>query len=188
VAETSKFTKSKSNKGTEKAGLSLLLTDARFQVPNLETKRRILDLVGKSEAFGPQTFDTIMTPAPEPPVTESNVDGLFLHLRLVEMKTTRKSIQDAALRGFFFGATEREYDMARTLGAQYLFAFVVLNSMNAYGRPFAVLLTLEEVEKRTQKRRIQYQVNFRTDVQDSAPPGNSDWLVLFGTERDLPLA
>ncbi|HZD80269.1 MAG TPA: hypothetical protein VE646_09550 [Actinomycetota bacterium] len=76
------------------------------------------------------------------------------------MKTTRKRIRDESLLGFFFGATEREYDMARTLGDRYLFAFIVLNDTNDYGRSFAVLLPLDEVERRTQKRRIQYQVNF----------------------------
>jgi hypothetical protein len=160
VAAGSKFTKSKSNSGTEKEGPGLLLSDARFQVPKLATKRRILEMIGKTEAFGIQTFDAIMTPEPAPPITAETVDGLFPTLRLIEMKTTRKRIRDESLLGFFFGATEREYDMARTLGDRYLFAFIVLNDTNDYGRPFAVLLPLDEVERRTQKRRIQYQVNF----------------------------
>ena len=69
------------------------------------------------------------------------------------MKTTRKPIRNEALSGFFFGATQREYDMAAALGDQYLFAFVVLNSENDYERPFAVLLSLEEVEARTRTKR-----------------------------------
>lgn len=184
MAAGSKFTKSKSNKGTEKEGLGLLLTDPRFQVPNLATKRRILELIGKTEAFGTQTFDAVMTPEPLPPVTAENVDGLFPTLRLIEMKTTRKAIQNSALHGFFFGATEREYDMARTLGDRYLFAFIVLNSGNEYGRPFAVLLTLGEVERRTQKRRIQYQVNFRSDLTPVGGAGEG-WLVVFGDESHV---
>jgi hypothetical protein len=62
MAGDSKFIKSPANSGTEKAGLSLLLADQRFQVPNLATKRRILELIGKTEAFGTQTFDAVMTP------------------------------------------------------------------------------------------------------------------------------
>ena len=100
MAAQSKFEKSRSNKGTEKAGLSLLLTDLRFQVPNLATKRRILELIGKTDAFGIQTFDAIMTPEPAAPVTAENVDGLFPSIRLVEMKTTRKAIQNSSLHGF----------------------------------------------------------------------------------------
>jgi hypothetical protein len=75
------------------------------------------------------------------------------------MKTTKKPIKDAGLAGFFFGATQREYDLAAKLGDKFRFAFVVLNSANAYGKPFAVLLTLQELEHRTRAKRIQYQVN-----------------------------
>ena len=42
---------------------------------------------------------------------------------------------------------------------RFRFAFVVLNSANIYGKPFAVLLTLQELEHRTRSKRIQYQVN-----------------------------
>jgi hypothetical protein len=90
------------------------------------------------------------------------------------------------LNGFFFGATEREYEMARTLGERYLFAFVVLSGANEYGRPFAVLLTLDEVERRTRKRRVQYQVNFRSDLEAAGQAGTS-WVVLFGDESHLPV-
>jgi hypothetical protein len=182
-----KFGKSKSNQGTQKAGIQLLLTDLRFQIPNLATKRRILELIGASEKFGAQTFDAVMTPEPEPPITVESVAGLFAELRLIEMKTTMKPIQDDSLHAFFFGATEREYDMARTLGDRYLFAFVVLNSFNAYKRPFAVLLTLDEVERRTMNKRLQYQVNFRTDLTAVGGAGEG-WLVLFGDESDIPPA
>jgi len=188
VATNSKFTKSLANSGTERAGLSLLLADQRFQVPNLATKRRIVELIGEPEAsFGIQTFDAVMTPRGEPPITVENVDGLFPELRLIEMKTTRKPIQNASLNGFFFGATEREYEMARILGERYLFAFIVLTSANEYARPFAALLTLDEVEKRTRSRRTQYQVNFRSDIVTTAIDGEQDWLVLLGDERDIPL-
>lgn len=186
MAAEAKFTKSRSNAGTEREGLGLLLTDPRFQVPNLVTKRKILELIGKTESFGIQTFDALMTEGPVPPVVADNVEGLFPTLRLIEMKTTRKAIQNDALHGFFFGATEREYEMARTLGDRYLFAFIVLSSANEYGRPFAVLLTLDEVERRTQKRRIQYQVNFRNDLTPVGGVGEG-WLVLFGDESHIPL-
>lgn len=182
---TSKFTKSLSNKGTEKEGIGLLLRDARFQVVDLPTKRRILQLIGKPGAFGIQTFDAVMTPQPAPPITRENVDGVFPALRLIELKTTRKRIRNESLEGFFFGATEREYEMARRLGDRYLFAFVVLSTANDYGRPFAVLLTLDEVERRTQNRRIQYQVNFRTDLAAIGGAG-SGWVVLLGDESYLP--
>ncbi|HEU4527678.1 MAG TPA: hypothetical protein VFT80_07110 [Actinomycetota bacterium] len=182
----SKFTKSLSNKGTEREGIGLLLTDPRFQDIDLLTKRRVLELIGKPGAFGTQTFDAVMTPRPMEPITLTNIDDVFAELRLIEMKTTRKPIQNESLHGFFFGATEREYDMARTLGSRYLFAFIVLNDANEYGRPFAVLLTLDEVERRTQKRRVQYQVNFRSDLTSVGGPGKG-WVVLFGNDSHLPI-
>ena len=101
------------------------------------------------------------------------------------MKTTKKAIADQALRGFFFGATEREYAMAKALGPRYCFAFVVLNETNVFGKPFAVLLTLEEVEQRTHARRVQYQVNFRTDI---GPEDTSEeQVIVFGEYGDIPL-
>jgi hypothetical protein len=107
-----------------------------------------------------------MTPEPVVPITIANIAEHLASIRLVEMKSTRKPIKDANLNGFFFGATEREYAMAAALGDRYLFAFVVLNSLNVYGRPFAVLLTLDQVERRTRAKRTQFQVNFGTGMED----------------------
>lgn len=180
----SKFTKSKRNQGTEREGLGLLLSDLRFQRVDLPTKRRILELIGTSQAFGIQTFDAVMTPAPEPPISIENIDEYYPAIRLIEMKTTRKPIRNQNLNGFFFGATEREYDMARTLGERYLFAFIVLNARNDHARPFAVLLTLEEVERRTRSQRIQYQVNFRSEYESPAGEG---WVIILGDETHIPL-
>jgi hypothetical protein len=105
-----------------------------------------------------------MTPKPCEALTIENIDAFMPSIRLVEMKTTKKPIRDEALNGFFFGATEREYTMAKALGDKYMFAFVVLNENNAYGRRFFVLLTLDQIERRTRAKRIQYQVNFRSDI------------------------
>jgi len=184
-ATGSKFEKSGINAGTEREGISLLLRDTRFQLVTLATKRRILELIGISGAFGIQTFDLVMTEAAIPPITVETVDEHFPTLTLVEMKTTKKAITDKALGGFFFGATEREYAMAKALGPRYCFAFVVLNETNVFGRPFAVLLTLEEVEQRTKARRLQYQVNFRTDIE--LDETSEEQVILFGEHGDIPL-
>lgn len=106
---------------------------------------------------------------------------------MVEMKVTKKPIRNEALNGFFFGATERERAMATALGEKYRFAFVVLSDDNDHGRPFAVLLGLAEVERRTRPWRVQYQVNFRTDmaIDDADSTGQ---LVLLGSELDVDVA
>lgn len=181
----SKFEKSGTNKRTEKEGVSLLLRDPRFQLVSLETKRRILELIGVSGSFGTQTFDLVMSPTVVPPLTPETVDEHFPTLTLVEMKTTKGAVRDQSLNGFFFGATQREYTMAGELGSRYCFAFVVLNETNVFGKPFAVLLNLEEVEQRTRARRVQYQVNFRTDIN----PHDTDeeHVIVFGEHGDIPL-
>lgn len=154
--------KSKRNRIVEKAGLSdVLLKDLRFQAPDLETKKAILVTLGLSDtkAYGPQSFDVIMTSEPREKIHINNIQSFVAEIVIVEMKTTKKPIKDSSLAGFFFGATQREYDLAEKLGDRFRFAFVVLNSDNIYNKPFAVLLTLAELEQRTRTKRIQYQVN-----------------------------
>ena len=170
-----KFRKSLSNKRTENSGLVLLLSDARFQLLDLATKRRVLEMLPVSGEWGTQTFDAVMTPEPAEPLTITNIDRQFDVLTLVEMKTTKKPIKTTSLNGFFFGATDREYQMARALGDKYKFAFCVLNDQNDYGHPFFVLLTLAQVETRTRAKRLQYQVNFKTDMADAEAFPHSGW-------------
>jgi hypothetical protein len=185
--EETKFGKSLSNRRVENSGLTLLLEDPRFQAPDIKTKRRIVELLPVRGEFGTQTFDAVMTPTPMGGVNVENVEDVLPSLRLIEMKTTRKSIKDGNLNGFFFGATEREYAMAKALGDKYLFAFVVLNNVNIYQRPFFVLLTLEEVERRTRAKRIQYQVNFRSDiVADPEAPAEVGPQILRAAEDSIP--
>ncbi len=105
-----------------------------------------------------------MTETALPLLSGANVGEYLEAIRLVEVKATKARIRDASLNGFFFGATEREFAMAGALGDRYLFAFVVLGNDNEYGGPFAVLLTLDQLERRIRSRRIQFQVNLRTDM------------------------
>jgi hypothetical protein len=58
---------------------------------------------------------------------------------------------------------------ATALGDRFLFAFVVSNSDNAYGKPFAVLLTLSQLNARVQSRRVQYQINLKRTTLDTDP-------------------
>lgn len=155
--------------GTEQDGIPILLEDKRMQVLDLPTKKRILERFMVSGAFKPQSFDAVMTNRPAPLLTVDNIDQHFEQLTLVEMKTTRKAIKDAALNGFFFGATDNEFQMAKALKDRYVFAFVVINDDNDYGRPFFVLLTLEQVHARTHASRVQYQINFRSNMPADDP-------------------
>lgn len=160
-APVDRYRRSLDNLKVQSEGLSMLLADPRFQAPPLSVKRLLVESMGFAAggSYGARTFDAIMTQRPEETLTTWNLERMLPTLRLIEMKTSRKPVPDASLRNFFFGATKNEYDLAELLGDRYLFAFVVLNDNNVYGRPFVVLLTLAQVEARTRSKRIQFQVN-----------------------------
>lgn len=164
-----KFLKSGLNQGTERTAHGLVLGDRRFQKPTSRAKTKILRALHPAAGdFTQQTFDLVMTSTAVEPITEDNVEALIEDIRVVEVKATRKPIRNTALNGFFFGSTERQYVLARALGDKHRYAFVVMNTENDYERPFFVLLTLADVEAKTRSKRIQYQVNFRTDMEPAA--------------------
>ncbi len=175
-AVEAKFLQSLENKKTENAGLIFLQKDPRIQVISTLAKRAALNALGVEGSFGAQTFDAVMTREPVEPLGVDNIADHIEDVTLLEMKTTKKPIKNANLNGFFFGATEREYELATHLGDRYRFAFVVLSENNDYGQYFAVLLPLREVARRTRARRIQYQVNFKTDTADLSAERQGDFL------------
>jgi hypothetical protein len=75
-------------------------------------------------------------------------------LVLVELKTTKKALANNPY-GFFFGATENEYTLARMLGSNFVFCFVCLHE----DHQSISLRSLGEVEEMTRSKRVQYQVN-----------------------------
>lgn len=161
MATEREHNKSKSNRVVENEGLAVLLRDTRFQSPSTNLRKAILSQMGLvgTKDYGPRSFDAIMVPNAGQLVCESNLIDNLNDIILVEMKTTRKPIKDANLHGFFFGATEREFNLAEKLGDRYRFAFVVLNSDNVFEKPFAVLLSLEELKPRIKSDRVQRQIN-----------------------------
>ena len=158
--------KSRSNAGTEREGLGLLLTDPGSRFRTFATKRRILELIGQDgDPSESRTFDAVMTPEPVGPIVSGQRRGLFLDLRLDRNEDHEEGDPERIaswilLRGYASASTtwHGHWEIATSSRSS------CSNSANEYGRPFAVLLTLEEVERRTQKRRIQYQVNFRSDL------------------------
>ena len=146
---------SEQNLTTEKAAVSVVTADPHYQLPDKNIKALILDHFAIKGLHTIRTFDVVRTDTPAPALTEANIDQFLPEIRLGEIKSTKASIKSAALNGFFFGATETEYTLARALGSHYLFLFVVLNSDNEFSQPFFVPLTLAQVENRTRARRIQ---------------------------------
>lgn len=75
---------------------------------------------------------------------------------LVELKTTKKRLENNP-HGFFFGATENEFTLAKELGDQYKFCFVCLYPETKSYK----MMTLPELENMIKNKRTQYQVNLK---------------------------
>ena len=75
-------------------------------------------------------------------------------ITLIELKTTKKKLENLPT-GFFFGATESEFTLAKQLGDNYKFCFV---SIHEETKKY-VLLTLDELNKIIKTKRIQFQIN-----------------------------
>jgi hypothetical protein len=160
MSREASYGKTKLNNVKEDTALNVLLKrDSAFQRPDSATRKHILALLGL-EKYSARAFDLIQTDVPTPHITVDNAAEFIDAIGLVEVKATKKAIEDDNLFGFFFGATENEYKLAAKLGDRYKFAFVVL-APRGEKPPFFVLLTLNEVEERTSKRRIQFQVNLK---------------------------
>lgn len=149
------FTLTLSNNVTEKEGVNFLIENyTGFFKIDLATKKELLDLL-KIEHRYLQAFDLIYIPEMVGREVNSNFLQTYLEdIILVELKTTKKYLPENP-KGFFFGATENEFNFGKILGARFRFCFV---SLNEKGLSFS-LQTLEELEAKIKNRRIQYQIN-----------------------------
>ncbi len=144
-----------SNNVTEKEGVNFLIENyTGFFKIDLATKKELLDLLKIEHRFL-QAFDLIYVPEMVGKITDTGFIQTYLEdIILVELKTTKKYLPENP-KGFFFGATENEFNFGKILGSRFRFCFV---SLNEKGSSFA-FLTLEELEERIKNRRIQYQIN-----------------------------
>lgn len=100
-----------------------------------------------------RAFDLIQIPGHINNETEITLDETK-NIRLIELKTTEKYLPNLP-KGFFFGATQNEFDLAERLGDRYAFCFVCLNEKS---KGFH-LLTLSELNKIIRTKRVQHQIN-----------------------------
>ena len=149
------FTLTLSNNVTEKEGVNFLIENyTGFFKIDLVTKKELLNLL-KIEHKYLQAFDLIFIPD----MVGKEVDSSFLQtyledIILIELKTTKKYLPENP-KGFFFGATENEFNFGKILRDKFRFCFV---SLNEKGSSFS-LQTIEELEARIKNKRIQYQIN-----------------------------
>ncbi len=144
-----------SNNVTEKEGVNYLIENhTGFFKIDFNTKRELLDLLNMSHKFL-QAFDLIYVPEMVGKVVDTNFIHTYLEdIILVELKTTKKYLPENP-KGFFFGATENEFNFGKLLGDRFRFCFVCLNEKS----PSFALLTIEGLESRIKNKRIQFQIN-----------------------------
>ena len=144
-----------SNNVTEKEGVNYLIENyTGFFKIDLTTKKELLNLLNIEHRFL-QAFDLIYVPEMVGKVVDEGFIQTYLEdIILVELKTTKKYLPENP-KGFFFGATENEFNFGKILGSRFRFCFV---SMNEKASSYA-FLTLDELQERIKNRRIQFQIN-----------------------------
>jgi len=140
------------NLATEEEGKDFLLKrNKQFIVPDTNLKKQILKEFGLGDKYI-RAFDLVLLRKKVKP--GDIIDWNKNNITLIELKTTKKKLPNNP-RGFFFGATYSEYDVARKLGNKYKFCFVCLHEDSKSYK----LLTLEEMELLIKNKRRQYQIN-----------------------------
>jgi hypothetical protein len=155
MSRKNSFVLTLSNNVTEKEGINFLIENyTGFLKIDLATKKELLDLLKIEHRFL-QAFDLIYVPEMVGKVVDAGFIQIYLDdIILIELKTTKKYLPENP-KGFFFGATENEFNFGKILGSRFRFCFV---SLNEKGSSYA-FLTLEELEGMIKNRRIQYQIN-----------------------------
>ncbi len=149
------FTITRKNNATEKEGIQYMESlNAGFFFVNKDERKRILELLDQPKNFA-RSFDMVLVPRLAG--TELSIEAIETHIdevTLIELKCTRAFLPNNP-KGFFFGATQNEFDFGERLGDKFRFCFVCLNPES---RSHA-LLSVPELEQIVRTRRIQYQIN-----------------------------
>lgn len=149
MAKEHSYTQTLKNNRTENEAIRYLLkSDKRLRLPNSVERKAILIALGLDKKYS-RAFDLVRVPVGKE--IESSKPNKWV---LVELKTTKKKLPDNP-KGFFFGATENEFDLARKMGGRFEFCFVSLHPESLSGK----YLSLPNLEKLIKTKRTQYQIN-----------------------------
>lgn len=141
------------NNVSEKEAINYLLkTDLNFINPDKTSRKLIFESIGIDKKYS-KSFDLILIPGFTNLVEIIELEN-FNQITFVELKTTKKYLPELP-KGFFFGATQNEFDFAEKLGDRFKFCFVSLHDANKSFK----LLSLKELENLIKTKRIQYQIN-----------------------------
>ena len=149
------FTITRKNNATEKEGIQYMESlNQGFFFVNKDERKRILELLGQPKNFS-RSFDIVLVSRLAG--AQLSIDAIETHIdevTLIELKCTRAFLPNNP-KGFFFGATQNEFDFGERLGDKFRFCFVCLNP----GSLSHALLSVPQLEQIIRTRRIQYQIN-----------------------------
>lgn len=149
------FTVTRKNNATEKEGIQYMESlNKGFFFVNKDERKRILELLDQPKNFS-RSFDMVLIPKFADSVL--SIEAIETHIEevtLVELKCTRAFLPNNP-KGFFFGATQNEFEFGERLGDKYRFCFVCLNPAS----PSYAMLSVPELEAIMRTKRIQYQIN-----------------------------
>ena len=147
------YTITLANNNSEKEAINYLLnTDKNYLNPDKESRKKILEFLGIDRKYF-KAFDLILIPG------YTNLEEIielenFNQITFIELKTTKKKLPNLP-KGFFFGATQNEFDFAELLGEKFKFCFVSIHPESLSH----CLLSLQDLEEIIRTKRIQYQIN-----------------------------
>lgn len=162
MAKAHSFKITLSNNRTELEGMDFVLqTSPDLFHPDTIGRKKLLEMLNLPLTYR-KTFDLVRIQGASQTNDEVEISDPKL-VTLIELKTTKKKLPANPL-GFFFGATENEFNLASALGPQFNFAFVCLH----VECPSVKFLTLEELEPLIQRKRTQFQVNLKGSATDKS--------------------
>lgn len=127
-------------------------SDLAFICPDKVSRKKLLEIF-KIDSKYYRAFDLVIIPGHTNLEEVIQLESLD-NVTFVELKTTKKKLPNLP-KGFFFGATQSEFEIAEKLGDKYKFCFVSLHEeTKGY-----VLITLEKLNKIIRTKRIQFQIN-----------------------------
>jgi len=149
------FTITRKNNATEKEGIQYMESLGQgFFFVDKDERKRILELLDQPKNFS-RSFDMISIPRLAG--RKLSLDTIETHIdevTLIELKCTRAFLPNNP-KGFFFGATQNEFDFGERLGDKFRFCFVCLHPDSLSH----VMLSVAEIEAIQRTKRIQYQIN-----------------------------
>ena len=153
MASNQSYTITLENNKSEKEAIDFLMnSDSKFISPDKTSRKKLLE-VFKIDPKYARAFDLLLIPGHTNLEEVIELESLE-NVTFIELKTTKKKLPNLP-KGFFFGATQSEFDIAELLGEKYLFCFV---SLHPETMKYA-LMSLNELNKIIRTKRVQFQIN-----------------------------